>query len=242
MIAHRTDGTRARLGFVKPCPIILISVRFAPKPIGGNMKRPSLWLAALSFLLAACPEQEYVHGGERAKYCTMLEDEVKDTAFVKFLRDRGAKLETDENGLLRIYVHGSPETIPAVVKFLGLIKKRMEVIMTNLANVNTTRDAEGKPYQRKDILIDKDGNASVITDETPPNKRYDPGHPDADKEGYVSFPNINVMDETAKLFATSREYYLAERLLERCLPGNCVPDPGGSNKYHRRVRGERREI
>ena len=188
------------------------------------MKRPSLWLAALAFLFAACPWKEYAFGGEGAKYCTMFEDQVKDTALVKFLRDRGVKLETDANGLLRIYVHGSPETIPAVVKFLGFIKKRMEVIVTNLANVNTTRDAEGKPYRRKDILIDKDGNASIINDETPPNKRYDPGHPDADKEGYVSFPNINVMEETAGLFATSREYYLAERLLERCLPGNFVPD------------------
>jgi hypothetical protein len=104
------------------------------------------------------------------------------------------------------------------------MKKRMEVIVTNLANVNTARDVEGKPYRRKDILIDKDGNASVINDEMPPNKRYDPGHLHADKEGYVSFPNINTFTEIIELLETQREYYLAEGLLERCLPGNYVPD------------------
>jgi flagellar basal-body rod protein FlgC len=187
------------------------------------MKRPSLWLAALPFLFAACQWQEYAYGGERAKYYTMIEDQVKDTAFVKFLRDRGVKLETDSNGLLRIYVHGSPETLPAVIKFISLMKKRMEVIVTNLANFNTTRDAEGKPYRRKDILIDKDGNASVVNDERHPRIIYIPDHPHADKDGYVLFPNINVFAEIMNLDDVQREYYLAESLLERCLPGNYVP-------------------
>jgi flagellar basal-body rod protein FlgC len=195
------------------------------------MKRPSLWLVALSFLFAASQGQEYVHGGERAKYCTMLEDQVKDTAFVKFLRDRGVKLETDANGLLRIYVHGKPEIIPAVVKFLGLMKTRWEVIAENLANVDTIRDAKGNPYRRKELVIDKDGNASVVNDETSPEKRYIPGHPYADEEGIVSFPSINVSMEIIKLAETSREYILAERLLEQCLPGNFVP--GYSNQMMR---------
>lgn len=189
------------------------------------MNRPSLWLAALLVLFAAC--QEYVHGGERAKYYTMLEDQVKDTAFVKFLRDRGVKLESDANGLLRIYVHGSQETIPAVVKFLGLMKKRMEVIVENLANCDTTRDAgeRNNPYRRKIFSIDENGNASVVKDEKAlPIIRYAPDHPDADEKGYVSFPNVNFAVEIVGLFDTQREYYLAESLLERCLPGNYVPD------------------
>ncbi|MGD0309416.1 MAG: hypothetical protein ABSC02_09015 [Acidobacteriota bacterium] len=190
------------------------------------MKRPSLWLTAFWFLFAACQGQEYVHGDERAKYYTMLEGQVKDSAFVKFLRDRGAKLETDANGLLRIYVQGTPETIPAVVQFLGLMKTRMRVNLENLVNVNTTRDAKGKvnPYRRKGFLIDKDGNASVVSDETSPIIRYIPGHPDADEEGYVSFPNVSVSEEIVELDDALREYNLAEGLLERCLPGNYVPD------------------
>jgi flagellar basal-body rod protein FlgC len=188
------------------------------------MKRPSLWLAALPFLFAACQGQEYVHGSERAKYYTMVESQVKDTAFVKFLRDRGVKLETDANGLLRIYVHGTPETIPAVVKFLGLMKTRMRVNLGNLVNANSTLDPNGnvKPYRRKELLIDKDGNASVVSNETPPRMRYLPGHPQADKNGYVSFPNVNVRMEILEFDEALQEYDLAEGLLERCLPGNYV--------------------
>jgi flagellar basal-body rod protein FlgC len=188
------------------------------------MKGPTLWLTTLPFLLAACQGQQYAHASERAKYYTMLECQVKDTAFVKFLRDRGTKLETDANGLMRIYVHGTTETIPEVVKFIGLMKARWGVIVENLANVNTTRDAKSNPYRRKIFLIDKDGNASVENDETSPSKRYIPGHPDADKDGYVSFPNINMFTEIIELLETQREYYLAESFLERCLPGNYVPD------------------
>lgn len=145
---------------------------------------------------------------------------------MKFLRDRGAKLETDANGLLRIYVQETPETIPAVVKFLGLMKTRMRVNLENLMNVNTTRDAKGKvnPYRRKEFLIDKDGNASVVSDEASPIIRYIPGHPHADEEGYVSFPNVSVSEEIVELDDALREYNLAEALLERCLPGNYVPD------------------
>ena len=191
------------------------------------MKRTSLRLAALLFLFAACPGQGYVHGRESEKYYTMLESQVKDTAFVNFLRDRGVKLETDANGLLRIYVGGSPETIPAVIKFLGLMKTRMEVIAENLVNVDTTRNAQGKanPYRRKVLSIDKDGNASIVIDEKmPPIKRYIPDHPDADRDGFVLFPNVNSALEIVSLYDAQREYYLAESLLERCLPGNYVPD------------------
>jgi flagellar basal-body rod protein FlgC len=199
---------------------------FAFMRAGGNMKKPSLWLAALSFLFAMYPGQEPAYGDERANYCTMIEAQVKDAAFVKFLRDRGVRMETDANGLLRIYVHETPGIIPAAIKFLGFMKTRMEVIAENLANIDTTRDAREKsgPYRRKDLLIDKDGNASIVNDEASPAKRYSPRHPDADKDGYVSFPNISAGMEMMKLAETSREYYLAERLLERCLPGSFIPD------------------
>jgi flagellar basal-body rod protein FlgC len=188
------------------------------------MKRTTLWLAALSLLFAMCQGQEYVHGGEREKYYTMLESQVKDTSFVKFLRDRGIKLETDSNGLLRIYVHGKTETFPTIVKFLDIMKTRMMVLAGNLANANTTRPANVNPYRRKDIVIDQDGNASVVIDQTSPLKRYIPSHPHADKEGYVLFPNISASIEIVSLDQALQEYNLAESLLERCLPGNYIPN------------------
>jgi len=191
------------------------------------MRRTPFWLAAIPFLLAACLGQEYVHGRESEKYYTMLECQIKDTAFVKFLRGQGVKLETDANGLLRIYVHGRPETVPTIIKFLDLMKTRMGVITENLVNFNTTLDAKGKanPYRRKIFSIDKDGNASVVNDETTPlSIRYMPGHPNADDKGNVLFPNVSKMTEIVDLVETQREYGIAESLLERCSPGNYIPD------------------
>ena len=57
------------------------------------MKKPSLWLITLPFLFAAFLDPEYVRGSANEEYYTMLECQVKDTAFVKFLRDRGVKLD-----------------------------------------------------------------------------------------------------------------------------------------------------
>jgi flagellar basal-body rod protein FlgC len=207
-------------------PVFTILADVLLKPGGGNMKRPSLWLAALAFLFVMCQGQESVHGRESEKYYTMLEGQVKDTAFVKFLRDRGVKLETDANGLLRIYVRGTPETIPAIVKFLGLMKTRMEVSVENLVNVDTTQDASGKanPYRRKIFSIDKNGNASVVIDETTPSiLRYIPGHRNADEKGFVAFPGVSATTEIMDLNEAQLEYSIAENLLERCLPGNYIP-------------------
>jgi flagellar basal-body rod protein FlgC len=190
---------------------------------GGNMKRTSFWLAASLFLFAACPGLEYVHGSERAKYFTIIESLVKDSQFVAFLRNRGVKMETDANGLLRIYVHGKPDPISVIVKFLRLMETRQEVILKNLVNVDTARDAGGNPYRRKIFSIDKDGNAWVVNDErTPLSKRYLPEYPYADKDGYVNFPNIDLHKEMIELQKTEIEYLVAAALLERCLPDNYI--------------------
>jgi flagellar basal-body rod protein FlgC len=197
---------------------------FALKPIGGNMNRPLRWLAAFSFLFVAWQGQGSIYGKEQAKYYTIIEEQVKDSLLVKYLRDRGVKLESDPNGLLRIYVYGSPGTIPAVVKFLGLMNMRMKIHTENLVNFDTIWNAKGNPYRRKDLLIDKNGNATVVTDETSPIKRYNPSHPYADKDGYVLSANIDKHIEIINLIQTSLEYILAERLLERCLPDTYIPN------------------
>ena len=190
------------------------------------MKRTSLWLAAFLFLFAACPGLEYVHGSEREKFYTMLESQVKDTRFVTYLRNQGVKMETDANGLLRIYMNGKTKIIPVIIKFLGLIKTQQEVIINNIANVDTTRDVGGKanPYRRKIFSIDKDGNALVVIDErTPLRMQYYPDHPNADENGYVYLPNIDLFAEFIELQKTSLEYLLAATLLEKCLPDNYIP-------------------
>ncbi|HLH29743.1 MAG TPA: flagellar basal body rod protein FlgC, partial [Terriglobia bacterium] len=92
------------------------------------------------------------------------------------------------------------------------------------ANSQTTRTAEGGPYRRKDVVFQtnssfKDSLGSVmdngvqgvevsqlVDDPRPFDRRYEPGHPDADKEGYVSYPNVNAMEEMANLVEASQSY------------------------------------
>jgi len=96
----------------------------------------------------------------------------------------------------------------------------LDSISANLANVNTTRTAEGGPYRRKvpvfAEMLDKTiggyedtGGVRVVEiaeDDTPPRLAYQPDHPDADAEGYVAFPNVNVVREMADMLTASRAY------------------------------------
>ena len=106
---------------------------------------------------------------------------------------------------------------------LSTQRAKMDVITSNLANINTTSTPEGGPYKRKMITFvaeplkqgfDKTLEGAVqavkvkgITEDQEGIKRiYDPAHPDADKDGFVSFPNVNAMLEMADLITASRTY------------------------------------
>ncbi|MGE5415967.1 MAG: flagellar basal body rod protein FlgC [Acidobacteriota bacterium] len=104
---------------------------------------------------------------------------------------------------------------------------RMDVIANNLANANTTRSAKGGPYRRQmvvfeaqsapgqsfdNILNEKIKNyggvrVNQITEDQGPFKQvYDPSNPDADKDGYVSYPNVNVVTEMVDMISATRSY------------------------------------
>lgn len=101
---------------------------------------------------------------------------------------------------------------------------RMDVIAANLANAESTRTPEGGPYKRRDVVLEAlpvgerfadilgeaGGSAvrvaRVVADTRPPRLVFDPGHPDADPEGYVALPNVNVVAEMVDLMAASRAY------------------------------------
>jgi len=107
-------------------------------------------------------------------------------------------------------------------------RKRVEVASSNLANTQTTRTMEGGPYRRKDVVFQTttsfndslkesigaamDGGvegvevSDVVEDSRPFDSRYEPGHPDADSQGYVNYPNVNAMEEMANLVEASRSY------------------------------------
>src|ERR1043165_5740766 len=104
---------------------------------------------------------------------------------------------------------------------------RAEMLTENLANAETTRTPEGGPYRRKDVVFQSDGGGSpfasiyraslepasqavrgagAVVDSSPPDRRYLPGHPDADAAGYVSFPHISPAEDMVDLMGASRGY------------------------------------
>lgn len=105
-------------------------------------------------------------------------------------------------------------------------RTRAEVITENLANAETTRTPEGGPYRRKDVVFESAGSgvdfrstlgdamgvragvsvSEIVTDSRDPEKRYIPGHPDADKEGYVAFPRVNPAEDMVDLMGASRGF------------------------------------
>jgi flagellar basal-body rod protein FlgC len=105
-------------------------------------------------------------------------------------------------------------------------RARAELLVENLANSETTRTPEGGPYKRKDVVFETtpaespfssvfasqlarpDGVrvAQVVVDDREPERRYLPGHPDADKDGYVAFPRINPAEDMVDLMGASRSY------------------------------------
>lgn len=108
---------------------------------------------------------------------------------------------------------------------LSANRKRMGAISSNIANAQTTRTAEGGPYRAKEVVFGSEpvrnsfseildgqinGQAVHATEVVNMNKphilKYEPGHPDADPNGYVYYPNINIMTEMANMISATRAY------------------------------------
>ncbi|MES2965344.1 MAG: flagellar basal body rod protein FlgC [Bdellovibrionota bacterium] len=106
-------------------------------------------------------------------------------------------------------------------------RMRMNTISSNIANINTTRTPEGGPYRRKDVIFEATPEAKtfgevlmsqpqrdiarvqvtdVHVDRKAPILKFEPDHPDADENGYVAYPNINLMEEMANMIQATRAY------------------------------------
>lgn len=104
-------------------------------------------------------------------------------------------------------------------------RARAEVLVENLANADTTRTPDGGPYRRKDVVFETSpvaeefssifarqvgaggvAVAGVVTDASEPQRRYLPGHPDADADGYVAFPNVDPAEDMVDLMSAARGY------------------------------------
>lgn len=107
---------------------------------------------------------------------------------------------------------------------LSAERTRMNTIASNLANAQTTRTAEGGPYRRVDpvfeaIALDKMRALSpsersvsmvqvsqIVQDQRPGHMVYSPGHPDANADGYLEYPNVNIVEEMVNMISASRAY------------------------------------
>lgn len=107
---------------------------------------------------------------------------------------------------------------------LSAERLRMDTIASNIANVTTTRGEDGKPYVRKIAVFQENLNEAVkkgdkiegkllgvkavgiVEDKSELRRVYDPSHPDADEEGFVLMPNVNILNEMADMIAATRAY------------------------------------
>ncbi|MBF0621078.1 MAG: flagellar basal body rod protein FlgC [Magnetococcales bacterium] len=106
---------------------------------------------------------------------------------------------------------------------LAAQRLRMNIIAENVANAQTTRTAEGGPYRRRDPvfmarpfveMLNREQAAGatgvaierIQMDQKPPRLQYDPTHPDANRQGYVAMPNIDVVTEMVNMMSASRGY------------------------------------
>lgn len=124
--------------------------------------------------------------------------------------------------------------IDAAASGLTAERLRMDVISNNIANVNTTRTENGTPFKRKyvifqpreaqnknfarvlagEIRLDEFGKkagdgvraTAIVADNTQGKMIYDPGHPDANRDGYVEMPNVNIVNEMVDMITASRAY------------------------------------
>jgi flagellar basal-body rod protein FlgC len=113
--------------------------------------------------------------------------------------------------------------VNAAASALNAERARIEVAVSNLANIESTRGPDGQPYRRRDVVLQSApvdsfdqvlGRASstgvqvagIVEDQTAPRRRYEPSHPDADKEGYVSLPNVDPAEEMVDMLSAARAY------------------------------------
>lgn len=113
--------------------------------------------------------------------------------------------------------------ITASATALDAQRARIEVAVSNIANAESTRGPDGQPYRRRDVVLRAEpiepfasslGRAEaigvtvneIVEDQAPFRRRYEPAHPDADTEGFVAMPNVDVPEEMVDMLGAARAY------------------------------------
>lgn len=116
------------------------------------------------------------------------------------------------------------DAVEVLASSLSAARTRINTLASNLANAETTRTPEGGPYRRRDVVqmarpmksdfsstldqasLYRPSVQAVVADQNPPKLVYQPGHPDANEEGYVAYPNINIVATMTDLMSAARLY------------------------------------
>ena len=122
------------------------------------------------------------------------------------------------------------DTLQVTASGLTAQRLRLQTVASNMANARTTRTEEGGPYKKQvpvfeavrddpfgsdlDRAMARVEVMGVIESEDPPVMVHDPGHPDADAEGYVAYPNVNVLEEMVDMMTTARTYEANANVLD----------------------------
>ncbi len=125
---------------------------------------------------------------------------------------------------------GLLDTLQITASGLTAQRLRLQTVASNMANARTTRTEEGGPYKKQMPLLEAVRDEpfgsemdramsrvevmGVVESDEPPVMVHDPGHPDADAEGYVAYPNVNVLEEMVDLMTTARTYEANANVLE----------------------------
>lgn len=104
---------------------------------------------------------------------------------------------------------------------LSAQRARLNVVSSNLANAETTRTQDGGPYRRRQAIFQTHGASfqddisqalqgvqvsEIEEDQTPTRWVWEPGHPDANEDGFVEYPNVNIVEEMTDMIVASRSY------------------------------------
>jgi flagellar basal-body rod protein FlgC len=118
---------------------------------------------------------------------------------------------------------GLSAAINAAASALNVERTRIEVAVSNMANAESTRGPDGQPYRRRDVVLSSDpvksfdaalgeANATgvkiaaIVQDQAAFRRRYEPSHPDADADGFVSLPNVDAPQEMVDMLGAARAY------------------------------------
>jgi flagellar basal-body rod protein FlgC len=110
--------------------------------------------------------------------------------------------------------------ISASASALSAERTRIEAAVSNLANAESTQSLNGQPYRRRDVILPVESFgaalgrstatgvkvARVVEDQSELRRRYEPGHPDADADGFVSLPNVDASNEMVDMIGAARAY------------------------------------